>query len=72
MNCATKNVINVDVEMDGRIEPQKFWRIPSRLERHERPFFWNSQNSPGFAPTGWYQWTATGLRYLGESILEEA
>ena len=37
---------------------------------YDRPFYWTRVNDPRSAPSGWYQWTPTGLKYLGESILE--
>lgn len=43
-----------------------------------KPFYWSNggmtKESEGcyVAPTGWYQWTQSGLEYLGESILEQA
>ena len=38
-----------------------------------KPFYWTKVAEPPLsAPSGWYQWTDSGLKYLGESILESA
>jgi len=44
---------------------------PGSHELDERPFYWRTLCDAKSAPTGWYQWTKSGLVYLGESILEE-
>jgi hypothetical protein len=45
--------------------------VPKNL-RDRSPFYWTSYHPEISAPSGWYQWTASGLIYLGASILEEA
>jgi hypothetical protein len=37
-----------------------------------KPFYWTavSDDPKLSAPSGWYQWTEEGLKYLGTSILE--
>ena len=39
----------------------------------DRPFYWTAPNCYrpcDCAPSGWYQWTKSGLKYLGASVLE--
>jgi hypothetical protein len=38
-----------------------------------KPFYWTKvHDDPKVsAPSGWYQWTDSGLKYLGETVLEE-
>lgn len=52
--------------------------MPYKVETAEsRPFYYTSHEPANrtdfdcyYAPSGWYQWTKSGLKYLGESILE--
>ena len=38
-----------------------------------KPFYWTAPAGRGkTAPTGWYQWTESGLTFLGESVLSGA
>lgn len=39
-----------------------------------KPFYWTRVHDDltVSAPSGWYQWTESGLAYLGESISEGA
>jgi hypothetical protein len=59
-----------DVYRGAEMETKPFYYTSGVPLEHDDPILGAIEKSGYIAPSGWYQWTPEGLKYLGESILE--